>query len=67
MSEQAVGQLLVVIGFIAWAASWCGLATTSWLAVYCRQPWAATASGTSGLALFGAGIFALSTIPGGTL
>jgi hypothetical protein len=66
VSGQAVGQLLVITGLVAWVASLCGLVVVGWLAAYCRQLWAATTSSVFGLALLGAGVFAFTSIPGST-
>lgn len=64
MSEQALGQILVIIGFIAWAAAIMGLCLMACLAARRRRWWATTSAIVPTLALFAAGVGAFATIPG---
>lgn len=66
MSEQAVGQILVIFGFTCWLAAIMGLCLMACLAAR-RHRWVATTFAiVPTLLLFAAGVGAFSTIPGST-
>lgn len=64
MSIQAVGQLVVIVGFVAWAAALYGLCVLVCLAAHCRQWWAMLGATLPTLAIFAAGVGVLSQLPG---